>query len=45
MLARVYSNCVREVLHEAIEGNQFAFVKDRNIMDCILIANERVEDY
>lgn len=31
--------------HQAIDGNQYAFVKNRNIMDCILIANESVEDY
>lgn len=36
-------NC--EIIYEGIDGNQFAFVKDRNIIDCILIANESVEDH
>lgn len=34
-----------KTLHEAIDGNQFVFVKDRNIKDCILIVNESMEDY
>lgn len=43
-LAKVTSNCIRKVLHEAIDGNQYAFVKDQN-NGRILIANESVEDY
>lgn len=35
---------IAEVLDEAIDGNQFFFVKDRNMMDCIMIVNESVED-
>lgn len=34
---------MKSILHEAIDGNQFAFVKERNVMDCIIIANESVE--
>lgn len=40
ILAKVLSNRIKEILHEAIDENQFAFIKDRNIMDCMLIANE-----
>lgn len=35
---------MKGILHEAIDGTQLAFVNDRNIMDCIMIANESVED-
>lgn len=45
ILAEVLQNRTRKVLHEAIDGNQFAFIKDRNIMDCILTVKETVEDY
>lgn len=40
----VLSNRIKEILHEAIDDNQFAFIKDRNVTDCILIANEGVKD-
>lgn len=43
-LAKVVPNRIREIIHEDIDGNQFAFVKDRNILDCIFIANESIED-
>lgn len=43
ILAKVLSNRIREIIHD--DGNQFAFVKDRNIRVCILIANGSVEDY
>lgn len=33
------------VIQDAIEGNQFAFIKAQRILDCILIANESVADY
>lgn len=45
VLAKVLLNRIKEVLNKTIDGNQFAFVKDRNIMDCILIANKSAEDY
>lgn len=32
-----------QVLHEVTNGNQFAFIKYRNIWDSILLANECVE--
>lgn len=44
-MAKELSNRIREIIHKAIDGNQSALVKDRNIMDCILIANEAVDDY
>lgn len=43
ILAKVVSNRIREIIHEDIDGNKFAFVKDRNIIDCIFIANEGIE--
>lgn len=45
LMARVLSNRTKEVFHEVIDGNQFAFIKDRNILDSILIPNECVEEY
>lgn len=45
IIAEVLSNRIREVLHEAIDRNQFAFIKERNILNSILIANECVEEY
>lgn len=45
ILPKVLSNCIQEVLHDVRDGNQFAFIKATNITDCILIANESVEDY
>lgn len=44
ILAKALSNRIREVLHEATDGNQLTFVKDRNSIYCILIAYESVED-
>lgn len=32
-------------MQEAIDGNQFAFVKDRNIMDCILLVMRLLTTY
>lgn len=36
---KIQHNRIREILHETINGNQFAFTKDRNILDSILIEN------
>lgn len=44
IIAKVLSNRMKDILHEVIDGNQFALVKERNTMDCIMIANESVED-
>lgn len=44
-ISKVLSNRIREVLHEVIKGNQYAFIKGRQIIDSILIANECIEDY
>lgn len=33
------------VSQDAVDGNQFVFIKGRQILDCILIVNESVEDY
>lgn len=43
LLAQVLSNDIREEIHGATDGYQFAFVNDRNIK-CTLIANGSVED-
>lgn len=40
LIAKVLSNRIRQVLHEVIDGNQFGFIKDKNILDSILIVNE-----
>lgn len=40
IVAKVLSNLIREVLHETIDESQFAFIENRNIMDCTLLANE-----
>lgn len=29
LIAKLLSNRIREVLHEVIDGNQFAFIKDK----------------
>lgn len=45
VISKVLSNGIREVLHEVIDGNQYVFIKGRQILDRILIANECVERY
>lgn len=45
ILAKVLSNWIQEIIQEAIDGNQLAFVKDRNIMDYILIVDETIVEY
>lgn len=45
IIAKVLSNRIREVVYEAFDGNQFAFIKERNILDSFMIANECVEEY
>lgn len=45
ILAKILANRLREVLGETISPAQGAFVKDRQILDVILVANEAVEEY
>lgn len=44
-MAKVLSNRLREVLSDTISSSQGAFVKDRQILDVVLVANEAVEEY
>lgn len=34
-----------DVMHQVVDGNQYAFIKGKQILDGILIANEYVEEY
>lgn len=44
-LVKVLPNKIRLVIYDAIDRNQYAFFKGRQILDCILIANKSVEGY
>ena len=45
ILAKVLANRLTEVLSETISTSQCAFIKDRQILDVVLVANESVEEY
>ena len=45
ILAKVLANRLKEVLGDTISTTQGAFVKDRQILDVVLVANEAVEEY
>lgn len=40
IIVEVLSNKIRTVLREVIDDNQYAFIKERNILNSILIGNE-----
>ena len=42
ILAKLFANRLRQVISTVISGTQSAFVKDRQILDGFLIANEAV---
>jgi hypothetical protein len=44
VLSKVLANRLRNVIGKVISENQSAFVKGRQILDGILIANEMVDD-
>jgi len=44
ILSKVLANRLRMVIGKVISDTQFAFVKDRQILDGILIANEVVDE-
>lgn len=37
IISKALSNRIREVIQEVIDGNKFAFIKGRQIVDSILI--------
>lgn len=39
-IAKVLWDRLQQVRHDAIDGNQYAFIKGRHILDSIFIANE-----
>lgn len=45
ILAKVLANRLKEVVGETVSKNQSAFVKGRQILDGVLVANEVVEEY
>ena len=44
-LAKVLANCSREVLSETISTSQRAFIKERQILDVVLVAIKVMEEY
>ena len=44
ILSKVLANRLRMVVGNVVSDSQYAFIKDRQIMDGILIANELVDD-
>lgn len=45
IIAKILSNRIREVMPDIIDRNHYTFIKGRQILDSVLIANECVEDY
>ena len=45
ILTKVLANRLREVLSDTISTSQGPFVKDRKILNVVLVANEVVEEY
>ena len=45
ILAKVLADRLKEVLSDTISLSQGAFIKDHQILDVVLVANEAVEKY
>lgn len=45
VLAKFLASSLKFVLEEVVEAHHCAFVRGRNIHDCVFIANECVEDH
>lgn len=42
VLSKLLANRLRKTLPEVVSTNQLAFVKGRQILDCVLVANELI---
>lgn len=43
IIAKLLANKLKNVIGEIFEKNQFSFIQGRQILDCLLIANEVID--